>query len=138
VPAHAEESRPVPSWLEMDSGLPAKRDVLESRWNSVVRHPFPAQDPSTLGARPSASLGRMGNIPGLIDLTATGLAADSSRAYVRPHFTLGASSDTLRSFLQAVGIHARHCVIPLMKMHSTFAGGSSRTKASISASCSTE
>ena len=110
--------------------------MLEPRWTSVVRR-APSTPDAAQDARPAGSSSPFGHAPALFDIAPTNWSADSSRTYVRPQFALGTSSDTLRSLLQFVGVNARHCVMPLMKMHSNVAGGSSKAKASISASCST-
>jgi hypothetical protein len=127
----------MPSWLEMDSGLSARRDMLESRWSSVVRLPSWALDTSPVG-RSSSPVIALDHLSALIDVTPPTLAADNPAAYVRSQFALATSSDTLRSVLRFVGINARHCVVPFMRMHSTLPGGDARARASILAKCSTD
>jgi len=136
VLAHASETHPMLSWLQLETGLSVSRETLDTRWSSVARAPSLAPDYSVGSARPWAAWGGIGNVPALIEISPAHLAAMDPRAFVRPQLALGGSSDSLRSWLQFVGINAGHCMAPLMKMHSSFADSTSHASISVSARCS--
>lgn len=136
VLAHASEIHPMPSWPQLETRLSVSREALDTRWSAVARPPSSAPDYSVGSARPWAAWGGIGNVPALIEISPEHVGATDLRAFIRPQLALGGSSDSLRSWLQFVGINAGHCMAPLMKMHSSFADSTSHANVSVSARCS--
>ena len=133
--AAAAEDPTLPGWLRLETSLSVTPEILDTRWSSLVRAPSSVPDYSLASAAPEA-WSALSHVPALIDISPTHLAAGEPQTYVRPQFALGASSDSLRSWLRFAGINASACTAPLMKMHSSFAGSSSHAKVSLSARCS--
>jgi|GEM_PF-4117478 len=124
------------NWLLVDTDLRVNGEMINTRWSSLVRQPMSAPDYS-LASVARTSYWRVGGLlPVQLDTDPGHLAAADPLGYVRPQFALGGPSDSLRSWLRVAGISATGCTAPLMKMHSTFAGGNSHANVSVSARCS--
>jgi hypothetical protein len=124
------------SLLQLDTDLSFSRESLDTHWSSVVRAPASTPDYSLAAALPPAEWNRMGQVSSLIEYTPPRMSAANPQVIVRPQFALGGSSDSLRSWLRFAGIEASHCMAPVMKMHSSFAGSTSQANVSVSARCS--
>jgi hypothetical protein len=133
--AAAAQDPTLPGWLRLETNLSVTPEILDTRWSSLVRAPSSVPDYSLASAAPEA-WSTLSHVPALIDISPTHLAAGEPQTYARPQFALGASSDSLRSWLRFAGINASACTAPLMRMHSSFAGSSSHAKVSLSARCS--
>jgi len=123
-------------WLRLETRLSVTPEILDTRWSSLVRGPCSTPDYSLSTAAASANWGPTIRAPSLIEISPPRPAAAEPQVYVRPQFALGVPSDSLRGWLRFAGLNASACTAPLMKMHSSFAGGSSHAKVSLSARCS--
>jgi len=137
--ARAAEAAPnaaVPSWLQLETDLSVDREVIDTRWSSVVRAPSSAPDYSLAGGRALAVWVGLDQIPAFVELSPAHMGNDSQVTY-RPQLVLGGgASESLRSWLGVVGINATSCTAPLMRMHSGFADSSVHANISVSARCS--
>lgn len=123
-------------WLRLDSDLRVTSETLEDPWPGPARS-FERRPDYSLAPDPSASSwGGVSHASGLIELNPTHLLASDPQRDYRPQFSLGSSSDSLRSLLRVAGIEASGCVAPLMRMHSTVVGAGPHTNVSVSARCS--
>ena len=127
---------PTPSWLQLESGLSVDRETLDTRWSSVVRIPSSPPDYSLTSELPRASWNSLNRVPTMIEVAPTHIGASDPQVYLRPQIVLGGSSESLTSLLRDAGINASGCMAPLMRMHSSFAGSTSRASVSVSARCS--
>lgn len=135
--AAAAEAAGTPSWLQLETDLTVSREMLDTRWSSLVRPPSSAPDYSLAAAQQQlSSWNALSKVPSLIEVSPAHVAASNPQLIVAPQFALGGSSDSLRSWLRFAGIDASHCMAPLMKMHSSFAGSTSHANVSVSARCS--
>ena len=134
VPA-LDDSRP--GWLQLETSLSVTPEILETRWTSLVRLPNARPDYALAAATPPPAWANAPAIGHFVEMSPSRASArDLQPVYVRPQFVLGNSSDALRGWLRRAGIDATTCTAPLMKMHSAFAGSSTRANVSLSARCS--
>lgn len=136
VPAHAGGAQSQPSWVQLDSDLSVSRETFDNGGDSVVRRPFQAPDYSLATAPSRREWSLLPAHGSWVEVAPMRASNNSAAAYVRPQFTLGTSSDSLRGLLRGAGINASSCMAPMMKMHSSFAGSSSQANVSVSARCS--
>lgn len=126
----------TPGWTSWDTSLHVSREALDSRWNTVVHLPDARADYSLGSAQPMRVWGSPGSVAGFIEIAPPHFSANDPRGFVRPQFALGGTSDSLRLLLRDAGFDAAHCLAPVMKMRSGFAGGSTPATVSLSARCS--
>lgn len=133
--AALEDSRP--GWLQLETSLRVTPEVLESRWTSLVRRPGARPDYALAPASAPPPWSNVALIGRIVEWSASPPSGrDAQTMYVRPQFALGNSSEALRGWLRRAGIEAATCTAPLMKMHSSFAGSTTRANVSLSARCS--
>lgn len=126
-------------WLRLDTGLSVPRESLDAHWRSVVRSADSRAESPTANPEVSriwSGLAGAPDLPRMFELDSTHLLASDPQRDLRPHFVLGNSSDSLRTWLRGAGLDASRCVAPLMKMHSTIDGTGPHTNVSVSARCS--
>jgi hypothetical protein len=123
-------------WLRLDTGLQVSRESLDTRWHSLVSAPGAESDYSLSSPEAADRWNRMTRGLASIEFEPTHLLASDPQRDYRPHFELGSSSDSLRTWLRGAGLNASTCMAPLMRMHSTVAGTGPRTNVSVSARCS--
>jgi len=126
----------APGWLQLETGLHVSREALDTRWSSVVRRPASAPDYSLANVERVLPWSSLSKVPVILETSPSHLAASEPQTVYRPQFALGGASESLRSWLRVAGIDASHCLAPLMKMHSSFAGSSQHANVSVSARCS--
>jgi len=135
--AQASPIAPVPSWLQLDTGLRFDRETIDSRWVSVVRPAPLAPSHYSLAAGASPQGWDSGNFGSHIEIAPEHLSASEPQIVFRPQLVLGGgSSESLASWLRIAGINVAHCAGPVMKMHSGFADSSTHANVSVSARCS--
>jgi hypothetical protein len=124
-----------PIWLHMDTALSVPRESLLAAPASVVRS-WGASSGYSLALGGPNRWGRADPPPGFVDLPESHLLGVDPEHPMRPQFTLGGTSESLRTLMRDVGLNASKCMAPLMRMHSTVADGGPRTNVSLSAKCS--
>jgi hypothetical protein len=125
----------VPSWVQLDTALTVNREVLDTRWSTLVRTPASRPDYSLLSARGSTAWSASDRIGEVVDLSPATPVADHPQVLTRPQFAFRGSSESLRSWLRIAGVEATHCIAPEMRMNSTFAGAGAHANVSVSARC---
>lgn len=127
----------VPSWVQLDTDLSVDREVINTRWSSVVRAPGSAPDYSLAGGGPSLGWGTLNKMPSYIEVYPSRISASDPQISLRPQLVLGGgSSESLRSWLRVAGFNVTSCVAPVMRMHSSFADSNTHANVSVSARCS--
>ena len=125
---------PTPSWLQLETDLTVDREVIDTRWSSVVRPPSSHPDYSLAGEQSPVAWNTLNKVPSFIEVAPTHLVASDPQVYFRPQLVLGGgSSESLRSWLRVAGFDVTNCIGPLMKMHSGFADSSTHANVSVSA-----
>ncbi len=135
-PPAAQLASTLPGWLQLETGLTVTPEVLQARWTALVRVPAARADYSLAAPAAAPAWGNSIGATRFFELGSVRAGGTDQPAYVRPHFALGESSEALRGWLRLAGIDATACTAPLMKMHSAFAGSTSRANVSLSARCS--
>jgi hypothetical protein len=123
-------------WIRLDTNLDVSSATLEEPWSGTTRALERTPDYSLAGSASENLWGHPVRVPGVVEFDPTRLLASDPQREYRPQFSLGSSSDSLRSWLRFAGIEALGCVAPLMRMHSTVAGSGPHTNVSVSARCS--
>lgn len=129
--------RPIPSWVQLETDLSVDREVIDTRWSSVVRAPASAPDYSLAGEASAVGWRNLTKVPGFVEVYPTRLSASDAQISLRPQLVLGGgSSESLRSWLRVAGFNVTSCIAPVMRMHSTFADSNTHANVSVSARCS--
>ncbi|SPE30535.1 exported hypothetical protein [Burkholderiales bacterium] len=136
LPADGGPAAMAPDWLQLETGLRVSREALDSHWSSVVRRPASRPDYSLANTEPMLPWSSLSKVPVILETSPSHVAASEPQTVYRPQLSLGGASESLRSWLRVAGIDASHCLAPLMKLHSSFAGSSQHANVSVSARCS--
>ncbi len=124
------------SWVELDSHLSVDREVIDTRWSSVVRLPASAPDYRLASEVSSFSWDGLKKVPNMLEVFPTRVSASDPQIVIRPQLVLGGgSAESLRSWLRVAGINVTSCIAPVMRMHSSFADSNTHANVSVSARC---
>lgn len=124
------------SWVQLETDLSVDREVIDTRWNSVVRAPASAPDYSLARGASLVGWSELNKVPSYIEIYPTRLSASDSQISLRPQLVLGGgSSESLRSWLRVAGFDVTNCIAPVMRMHSSFADSNTHANVSVSARC---
>jgi hypothetical protein len=125
------------SWVQLDTDLSVDREVIDTRWSSVVRASALAPEYSLSSQTSMPSWNGLYKTKNYIEVYPTRLSASNPQISFRPQLVLGGgSSESLRSWLRVVGFNVTSCIAPVMRMHSSFADSNTHANVSVSARCS--
>jgi len=135
--ADAHPVAPMASWPQLETDLNVDREMIDTRWSSVVRPPSSAPDFSLAGDGSSAAWNGLNKLPAFVELSPTRIVGSDPQVNFRPQLVLGGgSSESLRSWLRVAGFNVSTCTAPLMRMHSGFADSNTHANVSVTARCS--